>query len=217
MFEFPKLGIPHFCDMSSDIFSREINVRDFDMIYAGAQKNLGPAGLTLVIIKDELMNSIRKTLPAMADYRVFKANNSLYNTPPVFSIYVAMLNLLWLKDLGGVSEIEKRNIKKAGILYAEIDRNPMFVGMAHVAHRSRMNVTFRLIDNSLDAEFLNFTHEYGIRGIKGYRTVGGFRASLYNALTLSSVQTLVKAMQDFEQLKATQTQLEASNTQSCYA
>ena len=218
MFEFPKLGIPHFCDMSSDIFSREINVRDFDMIYAGAQKNLGPAGLTLVIMKNELIDGVKKSLPAMADYRVFKSNNSLYNTPPVFSIYVSMLNLLWLKDIGGVSEIEKRNIKKANVLYAEIDRNPMFCGLASIAHRSRMNVTFKLIDDFLDAEFLAFAHDYGIRGIKGYRTVGGFRASLYNALSLSSVMTLVTAMQDFEKLKSTETvQSEKSMYLNSYA
>lgn len=137
----------------------------------------------------------------MADYRVFKDNQSLYNTPPVFSIYVSMLNLLWLKDNGGVEGIEQLNIKKANTLYAEIDRNPLFVGNASVASRSRMNVTFKAVSVECEREFLEFAAEKGIVGIKGYRTVGGFRASLYNALPLASVQTLVDTMKAFELLK----------------
>lgn len=204
IFNFPKLGVPHFCDMSSDIFSRVINVRDFDLIYAGAQKNLGPAGLTLVILKDSLLKNVDKDLPAMSDYRVFRNHNSMFNTPPVFSIYVAMLNLLWLKDKGGVKGIEQDNIRKARLLYTEIDRNSLFYGIASVAHRSRMNVTFKLQDESLTREFLDFANGYGLKGIAGYRAVGGFRASLYNALPVESVQVLVKAMQDFEAVHGTE-------------
>ncbi|MES2827385.1 MAG: 3-phosphoserine/phosphohydroxythreonine transaminase [Bacteroidota bacterium] len=198
IFEFRNLGIPLICDMSSDIFSRVIDVRQFDLIYAGAQKNMGPAGMTLVIIKDSLLERINKTLPAMSDYRVMRSAASLYNTPPVFAIYTAMLNMIWLIEQGGVKAIEQTNIKKAGMLYAEIDRNPLFIGKAAIAHRSRMNVTFDVTDQSLEAQFLEFASARGIIGIKGYRTVGGFRASLYNALPLKSVEVLIKAMQDFQ-------------------
>jgi phosphoserine aminotransferase len=200
IFNFPNLGIPHFCDMSSDIFSRVINVRDFDLIYAGAQKNMGPAGMTLVIVKDALLKGLDKVLPSMSDYRTFRDYQSMYNTPPVFSIYVAMLNMIWLKDAGGVPGIEQLNILKANALYTEIDRNPCFYGLASVAHRSRMNVTFKMSDPSREREFLDFAAARGIVGIKGYRTMGGFRASLYNALPMLSVQALVQAMQAFEQL-----------------
>lgn len=196
-FEFPETHIPLICDMSSDIFSRVVDIRKFDLIYAGAQKNMGPAGMTLVIIKKDLMQGIAHELPSMSDYRTFDANNSLYNTPPVFSIYTAMLNLLWLKDQGGVIGIEQQNIRKAMLLYKEIDQNPLFYGLAQPAHRSRMNVTFTLHDPSLEAAFMEYTKERNITGIRGYRTVGGFRASLYNALPLSSVEVLVKAMKDF--------------------
>ncbi|RZJ90004.1 MAG: 3-phosphoserine/phosphohydroxythreonine transaminase [Chryseobacterium sp.] len=202
MFHFPEPGVPVVCDMSSDIFSRVINVRDFDLIYAGAQKNMGPAGMTLVIIRDEFIEKIDGLLPAMSDYRVFKEAKSMYNTPPVFSIYVAMLNMIWLKNEGGVSAIELKNIKKAELLYAEIDRNPLFYGTAKKAHRSRMNVTFKMYDHEQESIFLAFTEQYGIVGIKGYRTVGGFRASLYNALPIESVKILVNAMRDFEQIYA---------------
>ncbi|HEY0175599.1 MAG TPA: 3-phosphoserine/phosphohydroxythreonine transaminase [Pedobacter sp.] len=201
IFHFPDTKAPLICDMSSDIFSRLINVRDFDLIYAGAQKNMGPAGMTLVIVKNELLNKIDHPLPSMSDYRVYRDNQSMYNTPPVFSIYVSMLNLLWLKDQGGVAEIEFRNRKKAETLYREIDRNSLFYGTASVAHRSRMNVTFKMNDPKLEAEFLAYAAERGMVGIKGYRTVGGFRASLYNALPLSSVEALVNVMHDFEILK----------------
>lgn len=198
IFHFPVTGIPLICDMSSDIFSRTVNVRDFDLIYAGAQKNMGPAGMTLVIVKNEMLNSITHALPSMSDYRIYRDNQSMYNTPPVFSIYVSMLNLLWLKDQGGVPAIEKKNLKKAALLYAEIDRNTLFYGTAQVAHRSRMNVTFKMSDPKLEAEFLAYAAARGMVGIKGYRTAGGFRASLYNALPISSVEALVNVMRDFE-------------------
>jgi phosphoserine aminotransferase len=201
-FEFPNPGIPLICDMSSDIFSRVIDVRKFDLIYAGAQKNMGPAGMTMVIIKKELMQTISHEIPAMSDYRVFDVNNSLYNTPPVFPIYTSMLNLLWLKDQGGVLNIEQKNIRKATLLYKEIDDNPLFYGLAQPAHRSRMNVTFRLFDESLESEFLKFTAERNIIGIRGYHS--GFRASLYNAMPIESVQVLAKAMKEFALLKAKQ-------------
>jgi phosphoserine aminotransferase len=200
IFNFPRSGVPLICDMSSDIFSRVINVRDFDLIYAGAQKNMGPAGMTLVIVKNGLLDTVNKPLPSMSDYRVFKDNQSMFNTPPVFSIYVTMLNMLWLKDSGGVEGIEQLNIMKAARLYAEIDRNPLFNGLAALAHRSRMNVTFKTAEPAHERTFLEFAQECGIVGIKGYRTVGGFRASLYNALPLESVDTLIKVMQDFEEL-----------------
>lgn len=198
-FEFSDTAVPLICDMSSDIFSRPFDIRKFDLIYAGAQKNMGPAGMTLVILKKELMNSVTHTLPSMSDYRIFNANNSMYNTPPVFAIYTAMLNLLWLKDQGGVLSIAQQNRKKADLLYQEIDRNPMFYGLAQTAHRSLMNVTFKLQDQALEGEFLKYAAEKNIIGIRGYRTVGGFRASLYNALPLASVEALVSTMQEFTQ------------------
>lgn len=208
IFDFSATAVPLVCDMSSDIFSRKIEVRDFDLIYAGAQKNMGPAGMTLVIAKNEFLEKGKKEIPSMMDYRIFRDNMSMYNTPPVFSIYVAMLNLLWLKDQGGVSSIERSNIEKAKLLYAEIDRNPLFYGTANVAHRSRMNVTFQAIDKGVEQAFLKFAAEKGIVGIKGYRTVGGFRASLYNALPLSSVAVLVEAMVSFEKIYTDKTVLE---------
>lgn len=201
IFDFPNTGTPLICDMSSDIFSRKINVRDFDLIYAGAQKNMGPAGMTLVIVKNALLDSVKHPLPSMSDYRIYRDNQSMFNTPPVFSIYVSMLNLLWLKNEGGVGAIEVQNKKKAHMLYAEIDRNSLFEGTANLAHRSRMNVTFKMHNAEKEAEFLKFASERGMVGIKGYRTVGGFRASLYNALPLQSVKALVSVMQEFEALQ----------------
>lgn len=200
MFDFPENRVPLICDMSSDIFSRAINVKNFDLIYAGAQKNLGPAGMTLVIARNEFLNTAKSPLPSMSDYRIFRDNISMYNTPPVFSIYVAMLNLMWLKAQGGVLNIEEQNKSKSSMLYQEIDRNPLFYGTADVACRSRMNITFKMHDTTLEQEFLGYAVKRGIIGIKGYRTVGGFRASLYNALPLLSIEFLVQVMKDFEKL-----------------
>ena len=212
MNSFPENKVPLVCDMSSDIFSRQVNIKEFDLIYAGAQKNLGPAGMTLVIAKNEFLNTIKPPLPSMSDYCIYRDNRSMYNTPPVFSIYVALLNLIWLKDQGGIPAIEQENSKKAKTLYQEIDRNTLFYGTANTAHRSKMNVTFKLYDPALEEEFLKFTAKNGIVGMKGYRTVGGFRASLYNALPLSSVKYLVKLMQDFEkEIKADHFDLETVN------
>ncbi len=198
MFEVPVTSVPVICDMSSDIFSRSIDVSDFDLIYAGAQKNMGPAGMTLVVIKNSLLEKVQGDIASMSDYRIFKDHNSMFNTPPVFSIYVAMLNLRWLKEKGGIPKQESENIAKADLLYQEIDRNSLFYGLSSTADRSRMNVTFKTIDLELESAFLDFAASKGMVGIKGYPSAGGFRVSLYNALPLSSVEALVKCMQAFE-------------------
>jgi len=194
---FPKSPIPVVCDMSSDIFSRQVNVADFDLIYAGAQKNMGPAGVTLVIVKDEILGKIDRKIPSMLDYKIHIEGESMYNTPPVFSIYVSMLNLKWLKSKGGVPVIEQENLAKARALYAEIDRNPLFKGTCAVEDRSNMNICFVMENPELEKEFLKFAEDRDIVGIKGHRSVGGFRASMYNALPISSVHVLVDLMQEF--------------------
>ncbi len=198
MSAFRNFGVPLVCDMSSDIFSRRIAVGDFDLIYAGAQKNLGPAGMTLVIIKKDLIGQIIHPLPAMGDYRAMAASGSLYNTPPVFAIYVAMLNLLWLKDQGGVAGIEKLNNQKAEMLYAAIDESELFYGAVQQGHRSKMNVVFRCHDPVLEKAFLVYVEERGIVGLKGHSSAGGFRASLYNALPLHSVEYLCGLIGSFQ-------------------
>ena len=198
MFSFPESPIPVVCDMSSDIFSRPVDVSKFDLIYAGAQKNMGPAGVTLVIIKDEILGKVTHKIPTMLDYRVHIKNGSMYNTPPVFAIYVCLETLKWVKGLGGVTAMETRNKAKAELLYAEIDRNPLFKGTCAVEDRSRMNVCFVLNKPELEEAFLTLAKERKLDGIKGHRSVGGFRASLYNALPIESVQALVNAMQEFE-------------------
>ncbi|RVU00505.1 3-phosphoserine/phosphohydroxythreonine transaminase [Mucilaginibacter limnophilus] len=195
--EFPKSPIPVVCDMSSDIFSRKINAADFSLIYAGAQKNMGPAGVTLVIVKDELLGKTGRQIPAMFNYQVQIDGNSLYNTPPVFAIYVSMLTLNWIKAKGGVEAIEKENIAKAKALYTEIDRNPLFKGVCAVEDRSNMNVCFVAQNPEHEKPFLKLCDEKGIVGIKGHRSVGGFRASIYNALPITSVHVLIEAMQEF--------------------
>jgi len=210
MFSFPETGVPIVCDMSSDIFSREIDISKFDLIYAGAQKNMGPAGLTLVIAKNEFLNSIDHPVPSMLDYRVYRDNNSMYNTPPVFAIYTAMLNLQWLKDQGGVKKIEEKNRAKAELLYNEIDRNTLFYGLAEPRDRSIMNVTFKMYDTNGEAEFLEFVTNAGLVGIKGYRTVGGFRVSLYNAMPISSVSYLVDCMKVYAEKVLTPSAIKAT-------
>lgn len=197
LFDFPKTDVPVVCDMSSDIFSREINVADFGIIYAGAQKNLGPAGVTLVIIKDELFGKSGRKLPSMMDYKIQADNKSLYNTPPVFAIYVSMLTLRWLKSKGGIAEMEKENIAKAAALYAEIERNPLFKSPCNVEDRSRMNVCFVMENPELEKPFLKFAESRGMVGIKGHRSVGGFRASIYNALPITAVHSLIEVMREF--------------------
>jgi len=197
MFEFPQTDVPVVCDMSSDILSRVVDVSKFGLIYAGGQKNIGPAGVTVVIVKDEILGKSGRKIPSMLDYQIQAANGSMYNTPPVFSIYVAMLNLRWLKSKGGVAEIEKENKAKAFALYTEIDRNPLFKGTCAVEDRSRMNVCFVMNNPELEKPFLKFADENGVEGLKGHRSVGGFRASIYNALPITSVHHLIDLMQTF--------------------
>lgn len=199
MFTLPVTQVPIVCDMSSDIMSREIDVSKYDLIYAGAQKNIGPAGLTIVIVKDEILGKSGRAIPSMLDYNVHIEGGSMYNTPPVFSIYTAMLNLRWLKSKGGVAEIEKENKAKAQALYAEIDRNPLFKGTCAVEDRSRMNVCFVMENPELEKPFLKFADDNGFEGLKGHRSVGGFRASIYNALPITSVHALIDLMQTFEE------------------
>jgi phosphoserine aminotransferase len=199
---FPSSPVPLICDMSSDIFSRPVDVSKFDLIYAGAQKNMGPAGVTLVIIKKDIAGKHGKKLPVIFDYKTHLDNNSLYNTPPVISILVCMYTLEWLKENGGVEGIEKINNEKAALFYNEVDNNPMFKGTAAKEDRSIMNACFLLNDPSLDEEFLNAAKKADITGIKGHRSVGGFRASMYNALPLESVKVLVQTMHEFARIKA---------------
>lgn len=194
MKEFPSCPTLMVCDMSSDIFSRKINVNNFDLIYAGAQKNMGPAGTTLVIVKDEILGKTERKIPTMLDYKTHIKKDSMFNTPPVFPIYVSMLNLQWLKDLGGIETIEKINQQKAKILYAEIDRNPLFTGTANKEDRSNMNICFLLKDTSKEELFNQLCEDAGINGIKGHRSVGGYRASIYNAMPIDSVQVLIDIM-----------------------
>lgn len=198
----PKVSIPMVADMSSDIFSREIDFRSFDLIYAGAQKNMGAAGVSLIVVKPQILGRLKRKLPAIMDYRNHIRDGSMLNTPPVFAVYVSMLTLRWMKAQGGIKEMEKRNREKASLLYGEIDRNRLFKGTVAAEDRSFTNVCFSMDSEELSSSFLKFTAETGITGIKGHRSVGGFRASLYNALPVRSVEILVKAMQDFEQLHA---------------
>ena len=194
----PRTDKPLVCDMSSDIFSQSIQVSDFDLIYAGAQKNLGPAGATLYIVKDEVLGqSTSPFLPTYLDLKQHVEKESMYNTPPVFSIYVAMLNLRDLIATGGVSAMEAKNNAKANLLYTEIDENPLFRGTVATEDRSNMNVTFLLNDESKSGAFDVMWKEAGIVGLPGHRSVGGYRASMYNALPLESVQVLVDVMKEF--------------------
>lgn len=199
MHEFPKTPVPRVADMSSDIFSRPVKVSDFDLIYAGAQKNIGPAGVTLVVVKDDLLGKSGRKIPSMLDYQVHIEGGSMYNTPPVFSIYVSMLNLRWLKSKGGIAEIDRENASKARAIYEEIDRNPLFKGTCVAEDRSRMNVCFVMENPDLEKPFLKYAEDRDLIGLKGHRSVGGFRASLYNALPITSVHALIEAMQDFSE------------------
>lgn len=194
---FPKTDVPLVCDMSSDIFSRPIDVSQFAVIYAGAQKNLGPAGTTLVIVNKELLGKVNRELPTMLDYRTHIKKGSAFNTPPVFPIYVSMLTLRWIKENGGVSKIAEFNAAKAQSMYEAIDRNPLFQGTAEVEDRSRMNAVFVAKDEKIEKEFLEVCKQEGISGIKGHRSVGGFRASLYNAMPTESVDVLIELMDAF--------------------
>lgn len=199
--EFPKTNLPLVCDMSSDIFSKEINIGDFDLIYAGAQKNLGPAGATLYIVKDEILGkSTSSFMPTYFDLQQQVEKESMLNTPPVFSIYVAMLNLRNLLANGGVKEMEIRNNAKAALLYNEIDHNPLFRGTVATEDRSNMNVTFLLENDSLQESFDKMWKAAEIVGLPGHRSTGGYRASMYNALPIESVQVLVNVMKEFTRI-----------------
>ena len=194
--------VPLVADMSSDIFSRPINVSKYGLIYGGAQKNLSMAGVTFVIVKDELLGKVSRHIPTMLDYRTHVDKGSMFNTPPVIPIYCALQNLKWIKAQGGVAEMQRRAGERAAILYSEIDRNTLFRGTAALEDRSLMNICFVMNDEykELEAEFLKFATERGIVGIKGHRSVGGFRASCYNAMSVEGVQVLVQCMKDFEAL-----------------
>ena len=192
--------IPVIADMSSDIFSRPIDVSKYGMIYGGAQKNLSMAGVTFVIVKDELLGKVSRQIPTMLNYKTHVDKGSMFNTPPVVPIYCALQNLKWIKAQGGVEAMAKRAQERADLLYAEIDRNKLFVGTAEKDSRSLMNITFVLKDEykDLEAEFLAFATSKGMVGVKGHRDVGGFRASCYNAMSVEGVKALIACMQEFE-------------------
>ncbi|UOB17395.1 3-phosphoserine/phosphohydroxythreonine transaminase [Abyssalbus ytuae] len=196
--EVPDTDVTLVSDMSSDIFSRQLDFSKFGLIYAGAQKNMGPAGTTLVVVKEDILGKVERTIPSMLDYRIHIDKESMFNTPPVFAVYVSMLTLQWLKDLGGIQAIEKKNEEKAKTMYAEIDRNPLFKGFAAPEDRSYMNATFNLVNESHKELFDKLAKEADINGINGHRSVGGYRASMYNALPLESVQVLVDIMKELE-------------------
>lgn len=198
MKEFPSVNVPLVCDMSSDIFSRVIDFSKFDLIYAGAQKNMGPAGTTLVVIKEEILGKNGRAIPSMLDYSKHIKAESMFNTPPVFPVYASLLTLQWIKKMGGVAAVEKLNDAKAALLYAEIDRNPLFKGAAVVEDRSSMNVTFLLNNPDHTATFDAMWKEANISGLPGHRSVGGYRASIYNAMPIESVQVLVDVMKALE-------------------
>ncbi len=196
--DLPQTNVPLIADMSSDIFSREFDYSAFDLFYAGAQKNMGPAGTTLVIVKDSLLEKMNKDVPSMLSYATHADKGSMFNTPPVFAVYTSMLTLEWLKEKGGISAIQEHNITKAKLIYDEIDRNTAFEGFAAKEDRSFMNATFNLAEGVDGAAFDEMWNAANISGLKGHRSVGGYRASIYNALPLESAQQLVDVMQQFE-------------------
>ena len=196
----PDVKVRLVSDMSSDIFSRPIDVSKYDIIYAGAQKNLAPAGVTLVIVREDALGNVERAIPTMLDYRTHIKKGSMFNTPPCLPIYSALQTLKYYKSLGGVAALEKMNEEKAAILYDEIDRNKLFKGTAAVEDRSIMNVCFVMNDEykELESEFVEFAKGKGMIGIKGHRSVGGFRASIYNAMTKEGVEVLIATMKEFE-------------------
>ena len=195
----PETSVPLIADSSSDIFSRSLDFSKFDLLYAGAQKNMGPAGTTLVVAKEDALGKVSRQIPSMLDYKIHMDKDSMFNTPPVFAVYTSMLTLQWLKDLGGIATIEKKNEAKAALMYGEIDRNPLFDGFAAKEDRSIMNATFTLNDATQKNRFESMAKEAGLNGINGHRSVGGYRASMYNALPIESVQVLVDVMKTLEQ------------------
>ncbi|WP_311330379.1 3-phosphoserine/phosphohydroxythreonine transaminase [Capnocytophaga sputigena] len=194
----PQTDVPLVADMSSDIFSRPLNYKQFSLIYAGSQKNLGASGSTLVIVKKDILGKVSRKLPSMMDYQLHIKNDSMFNTPSTFAVYVNLLVLEWIQAQGGLQALGKRNQAKADLLYGEIDRNPLVVGYANKEDRSLMNVVFNLTDESTKERFDALCKEANISGIKGHRSVGGYRASIYNALPLESVQVLVDVLKEFE-------------------
>lgn len=195
----PETNVPIVCDMSSDIFSRPVDIERFGLIYAGAQKNMGPAGVTLVVVRKDMLGKVSRTMPSMLNYQTHVENNSSYNTPPVFPIYVSNLMLDWIKNNGGLEAMAARNQEKADLLYTEVDANPLFHCPVAKEDRSHMNAIFIAKDEAHEKPFLNACKEAGIEGIKGHRSAGGFRASMYNAMEKESVEVLVEVMQDFAQ------------------
>lgn len=196
-FELPETDVPFVCDMSSDIFSRPFDYSKFGLIYAGAQKNMGPAGTTLVVLNKDLISDKVRDIPTMIDYHTHIDKGSAFNTPPVFPIYVSLLTLRWIVDQGGPGVIHRRNEEKAHLLYNEIDQNPMFVGTAAKEDRSQMNVVFLLKEESRQSAFLKMCEDAGCIGLKGHRSVGGFRASIYNAMDLEGIKVLIDVMRAF--------------------
>ncbi len=196
--QFPRSPVNMVCDMSSDIFSRKIDVSKFSLIYAGAQKNLGPAGTTLVIIKNKILEEDEAKIPTMLDYKTHIDKGSMFNTPPVFSIYVSMLTLEWLQKNGGIKWIEERNKEKSRLLYNTIEKNSLFETISAKEDQSIMNATFLLKENKLEKRFNVMCENAGISGIKGHRSVGGYRASMYNSMPIESVQTLIDIMNELE-------------------
>jgi len=197
--QIPETNVPLVADMSSDIFSRPFDYSKFDLFYAGAQKNMGPAGTTLVIIKDSLLGKVTRAIPSMLSYQVHLDKESMFNTPPVFAVYTSMLNMRWIDAQGGIEALGEQNAMKATLLYGEIDRNPLFEGLANKEDRSDMNATFNLKDSGLTSAFESLCETAGISGLKGHRSVGGYRASMYNALSIDSVEILVNCMQILEE------------------
>jgi phosphoserine aminotransferase len=194
---FPETGVPLIADMSSDIFSRQIDFGKFDLIYAGAQKNMGAAGVNLVVVKKDLLGKIGRKIPAIMDYRNHIEANSLLNTPPVFAIYVALLTLRWIVQEGGLPEMEQRAVAKSSLLYNTIDALPLFKCPIAPEDRSQMNAVFFIEDEALQNKFLDACKAHNFVGVKGYRTVGGIRVSMYNALAMKSVVAITNLMKDF--------------------
>ena len=198
---FYEMGVPLVADMSSDVLSRELDFNKFDLIYAGAQKNIGAAGVNVVVVNPRCLGKVSRQLPTMMDYRAHIENGSLLNTPPVFSIFVCMLTLRWLKKFGGVAAIEKVNNEKAALLYETLDSLPLFRGTVAKEDRSKMNACFVAQDEAVEKEFLALCEQEGMIGVKGHRTTGGFRISMYNALPMESVKAMTDLMKHFAQTK----------------
>ena len=196
----PNTDVCLVSDMSSDIFSRKIDFSKFGLIYAGAQKNFGPAGATLVIVKEDILGKVSRKIPSMLDYQVHIDKESMFNTPPVFAVYTSMLTLKWLKDNGGIESIESKNNTKAKLMYQAIDTNELFVGFAAKQDRSLMNVTFNLVDSNHKELFDQMCKEANINGVNGHRSVGGYRASIYNALEIESVKVLIDVMNELKRI-----------------